>query len=492
MSSMLAHYGRLIAATALIAAILAFDSLLIRPMAFVLDTPSAAIAQWAQALLALLLTLLAIRVAKRELIGGVLARRSGTAVPQLVSDVAGAAIFFTGMCFILAAVFKRDITGFLAAGGATIMVLGLALRDMVLAAFTGVVLNIEKPFKPGDMVRIADKFQGRVERITWRATVLQTNANECVIVPNLMLANAIIVNLDSPDRRSRRTLEVVIDYDTSVESAERILYAAALGASLVLKVPPVVSARRLERDGVVYEIAFTIPDFADFKRAEHEMIKSVLNCMRDAGITVSFPKIENIPAAARAAIANRSLDSFHLVQQCRVFRGLPDEICARIAQGLIEHALPKGAVIVRAGEPRHSLFIVGEGLARRLTASRDGSAIREERFIATEAFGRRALFCLDAQAATVTAETNVLLYELTQDAIATLLWETPELKAMMAQALAQLGSPPDGKPELPVGATVLKRHVALYEGQIEACYGGNPGAGKLPSTPGEEPVAVHG
>ena len=151
-------------------------------------------------------------------------------MPQLVSDVAGAIIFFTGLCIILSMVFKRDITGFLAAGGASIMVLGLALRDMLLATFAGIVLNIEKPFKPGDMIRVADKFQGRVERITWRVTVLLTNTNETVVVPNLMLSNAIIVNLDSPDTRTRRGLEVVIDYDTSVESAKRILYAAALAS----------------------------------------------------------------------------------------------------------------------------------------------------------------------------------------------------------------------------------------------------------------------
>jgi small-conductance mechanosensitive channel len=44
------------------------------------------------------------------------------------------------------------------------MVVGLALRDMLLAAFTGVLLNVEKPLKPGDMVRINDKWQGKVEK----------------------------------------------------------------------------------------------------------------------------------------------------------------------------------------------------------------------------------------------------------------------------------------------------------------------------------------
>lgn len=477
------NYGRLLMAITVFAVILLVEGLLIGPMAFVLGAPAAALAQWAQAALAVGLTLLAIRLAKRELIGGLLARRSGSAVPQLVSDIAGTIIFFVGLCLILSLIFKRDITGFLAAGGASIMVLGLALRDMVLAAFTGIVLNIEKPFKPGDMIRVADKFQGRVERITWRATVLLSAANETIVVPNLMLANAIIVNLDSPDTRTRRSLSVAIDYDTSVESAERILYAAALASGIPMSLPPVVFARKLERDGVEYEIAFTIPNFADFKRAEHDMIKSVLKCMRDARITVSFPKTEIIRSEARATIANRSLDSFYLVQQCRLFRTLPDEVCATIAQNLVEHALAKGSVIVRAGEPRHSMFIVGEGLARRRTTNRDGSGTIEEQFIATESFGRRALFCLDTQAATVTAQTDVLVYELPHTALIPLFAERPELKATMALALAQLSIDPGASNDEPARNIALRRQVALYEGQIEACYGNKPEPRRLAVVP---------
>ena len=196
------------------------------------------------------------------------------------------------------------------------------------------------------------------------------------------------------------------------------------------------------------------------------MIKSVLKCMRDARITVSFPKTEIIRTEARAAIANRSLDSFYLVQQCRLFRNLPDELCTRLAQSLTEHSFRKGAIIVRAGERRHSLFIVGEGLARRLIATGDGSAAVVERFIATEAFGRHALFCLDLQVATVTAETDVLIYELGRDAIARLFAEDAALKAVMALAMAQASTaagPPDSAEQ--------RRQVALYEGRIEACYG---------------------
>ncbi|WP_163484839.1 hypothetical protein, partial [Escherichia coli] len=74
---------------------------------------------------------------------------------------------------------------------------------------------------------------------------------------------------------------------------------------------PAVNARRMERDGVVYEVAFTIANVADGKAAEHAMIKSILERMRDAGINVTFPKTEMIHTERRAAIANRSLDTYY-------------------------------------------------------------------------------------------------------------------------------------------------------------------------------------
>ncbi|OYU46855.1 MAG: hypothetical protein CFE31_19510 [Rhizobiales bacterium PAR1] len=463
------HYGPLTAYAALSYLFLTQEALLTQPLAFVTGTPAGTIIQWQQAILLFQLTLLVIRLVKRELIQGVMARRAGQEMPQLVNDLAGAILFLTGLGIILSSVFKKDITGFIAAGGASLMVLGLALRDMVLAAFTGVVLNIEKPFKPGDLVRLADKFQGRVERITWRVTVLQTATNELVYVPNLMLANAIIVNLDMPDKRSKRFLEVAIDYDTSVESAERILYAAALGSGVAMIGAPAICARKMERDGIVYEVAFTIGNIADGKNMEHAMIRSIVERMRDAGITVTFPKSEVIHSERRAPIANRALDSLNLVQQSKLFRGLDAEICQRIAAELIEHAFPKGKTIVRAGDATHSMFIVGEGLAKRVHTTRDGSDVVTDRFIATESFGRRSLFCLDNHAATVTAETDMLLYELTSASLTKIFGQSPELLGVMAHALAEMNWPPAGIAD--VDGSEFRRRVNLYRGQIEASYG---------------------
>ena len=467
-------YGRL-AIIAVVLGMLAFlDKLFTGPLAFVSGMSDTTLGQWVAAAFAFVLVLLLARIVKREIIHGWLERRWGKQIPQLIGDIAGGLVLFIGICAILALVFKRDITALVATGGASLMILGIALRDILLALFTGVILNVEKPFVVGDMVRINDKWQGKIERITWRTTMLQTPANEMIFIPNLSLSSAVIVNMMLPDARSKRYVEVVIDYDTSVESAERILYAAALGAPGVKHIgAPAVCARKMERDGVLYEIAFTITHYDDRKQAEHAVIKSVLQRMRDAEITVSFPKSEVIHSRQRVPIANRSLDVFHLVEQCRLFRGLPDEVCHRFSDALIERHFAAAAPIVQAGERRHALFIVGEGMAKRTLSDREGSKVVQERFIATEFFGRRSLFACQPQAATVLAETAVLLYELDRRTLARLFEETPELMQTLARSLANLGwheAHAESSNSEPPPA-VIERLVNVHLGQIESNYG---------------------
>lgn len=466
-------YGKLLTTILVLGGLVYLDSLFTGPLAFVFGLSEASLGQWLLATLCLALVLLATRMVRREIVHGWLERQSGQAVPPLIGSLVGGLMLFLGICAIMALVFKRDITALVATGGASLMILGLALRDVLLALFTGIVLNVEKPFRVGDMVRINDRILGRVERITWRTTVVQTPNNETVYVPNLSLSNAVILNMAQPDTRSKRSVELMIRYDTSVDSAERILYAAALGApGVVHVVPPTVFARKLERYGVVYEVAFTIPNYADGKKAEHAVIKNILQCLRDADIT----------SPARTKIANRSLDVFHLVQQVRLFRGLPEEVSLRISQLLTPRQYSAGAAIVAAGEQRNAMFIIGEGMARRTSSDREGASVRNERFMATEAFGRKALFACQTHNATVIAETAVLAYEFDRTALAQLLTETPALIDVFARALARLnwseahgGAAPEKAPK-----EAIERLVNIHRGQIQANYGAALDAPSLP------------
>jgi CRP-like cAMP-binding protein len=120
------------------------------------------------------------------------------------------------------------------------------------------------------------------------------------------------------------------------------------------------------------------------------------------------------------------------------------------------------------------MFIIGEGMAKRIGTDRAGASVVSERFMATEAFGRKALFACQGHSSTVVAETAVLAYEFERRALARLLAETPELLETFAMALAQLHyrETHPGRAEDDLPAAAIARLVHLHRGQIEANYGG--------------------
>ena len=91
------------------------------------------------------------------------------------------------------------------------VVIGFALQDTLGNLFAGLAIQIEKPFRVGHWVRVADT-DGQVSEITWRATKVRTKAGNFVIVPNSTLSNDTIINYSEPtaeitDRgRGRREL----------------------------------------------------------------------------------------------------------------------------------------------------------------------------------------------------------------------------------------------------------------------------------------------
>ena len=472
-TSILKAYGKLGVVTALFGILLWLDDLFARPIAFVLDISSSSLVEWEAALFLVCLSLLVAKVIKREVYQGFVLDKKGTPVPPLVEQLTTSAIVFIGFLLILAFVFKRDITAFLTTGGIGLMVIALALRDMLLGAFTGVLLNLERPFKPGDMVRLLDKFQGRIVKITWRTVVINNVAGETIVVPNVLLANAVIVNLDGEQGLAKSDIQVLIDYDTSIESAERILYASVLRADdVALRTAPMISARKLEKEGILYEVSFTVNSIAQVKRAEHAIIKSILNGMRDAGIGIAIPKTGMIHLKNTPVIADRSLDSFYLVQQCRIFSYLPEQFCKRIAEMLIPRHVARGETIVEMNQMKQSLFLVGEGMVKRMITNQDGSGIIQQNLISTEFFGRRALFYGQSQAATVSAETNVLIYELTHKALSSLMLESTDNIMIFSRALAtwrwHVESP--NTSEIEPDEEALAYLINVERGKIEAFY----------------------
>jgi MscS family membrane protein len=111
------------------------------------------------------------------------------------------------------------ITSLLAGLSVGGLALGLAAQDTVANLFGAVAIFLDKPFYPGDSIRV-EGYEGAVEAIGLRSTRLRNADGYRVTIPNKTMGNAIITNIT---RRPiiRTEVNLKLTYDTPAEKVKR-------------------------------------------------------------------------------------------------------------------------------------------------------------------------------------------------------------------------------------------------------------------------------
>ncbi|WP_298494829.1 mechanosensitive ion channel family protein [uncultured Maritimibacter sp.] len=104
----------------------------------------------------------------------------------------------------------------LGAAGIIGLAIGFAVRDTVENFIASVLLSVRQPFAPNDSVAI-DGQEGKVIRLTSRATILLSFDGNHVRIPNQAVFKATIVNYSrNPERRFEFDIRVAWDTDLAV------------------------------------------------------------------------------------------------------------------------------------------------------------------------------------------------------------------------------------------------------------------------------------
>ena len=83
----------------------------------------------------------------------------------------------------MATVFDKSITGIWATSGVFGVVLGIALRNVILDVFIGLSMHVEQSFRIGDWAMVhqnrrENHIVGQVIEINWRTTRLKTTGEK--------------------------------------------------------------------------------------------------------------------------------------------------------------------------------------------------------------------------------------------------------------------------------------------------------------------------
>jgi len=120
-----------------------------------------------------------------------------------------------------------DLSSLAVGAGALGLGVGLGLQQAVNNFVSGLILLFERSVKVGDFVELTNGLQGTVRSINVRSTVLTTNDNLDVVVPNSIFTNSVMTNWTMTDVSRRIHVPFGVAYGSDKELVTRAALEAA-------------------------------------------------------------------------------------------------------------------------------------------------------------------------------------------------------------------------------------------------------------------------
>lgn len=214
----------------------------------------------------------------------------GRGVGLLLGRIAQYVVLVLGFLVALSTVFPsfkaRDLIQVLGIGGVAI---GFAFKDILQNFLAGIIILISRPFRIGDQI-IVKEFEGTVEDIQTRATIIRTYDNRIVVIPNTVLFSQEVTVLTASAKR-RSEYDVGIGYGDDIDRAKEIALRTLASLDSVEKDPPPdVLTVGLDLSTVNLRVRWwTVPMRADVLKSQDEVLSGLKKALTEEGIDLPFP-----------------------------------------------------------------------------------------------------------------------------------------------------------------------------------------------------------
>ncbi len=160
-------------------------------------------------------------------------------IEESVARIARRWILFLEVILLVVAsmlVVRIPLTVFAFMGGAVAIGAGFGMQNLLKNLISGLMLLIERPFRPGDLVEVGE-IRGRITDIGMRSShILDANGIE-TLIPNSSFIEQNVTNWTLSNQSVRIVINVGIAYGSPVREAKKLLIQAAEEHGLVLDEP---------------------------------------------------------------------------------------------------------------------------------------------------------------------------------------------------------------------------------------------------------------
>lgn len=193
--------------------------------------------------------------------------------------------FLLGATIVIPSLNPGDL---IAGLGVSSVAIGFAFKDILQNWLAGLLILLRQPFETHDQIEV-NGYEGTVERIETRATIIKTYDGQRVVIPNSdIYTNALLVKTAHEKRRSQ--YDVGIGYGDGIEEACEVIRKAVAGVADVEKEPGVEALPwDLAASWVTIRIRWwTHSRRADVVRVHSEVILAVKNALDQAHIDMPY------------------------------------------------------------------------------------------------------------------------------------------------------------------------------------------------------------
>lgn len=213
---------------------------------------------------------------------------------------AGVIVLFA---FIAARILQLDTGDVLLSGAVFGAVLGVILAPIVASVISGLFVLADQPFEIGDMIELVDEGQkGFVDDITLRYTKMFTLDNTFIVIPNSTIRDRDVINYSAEDERTRRSLEILVTYESDVEAARTLTERAARRVEEVISggpdirigktrfpAAPTCFIEEYADDGVLLLLRYWVEEPYRLQAVESEVKTNIWNDLEDADVDIAYP-----------------------------------------------------------------------------------------------------------------------------------------------------------------------------------------------------------
>jgi small-conductance mechanosensitive channel/CRP-like cAMP-binding protein len=387
----------------------------------------------------LLSTALVVALVNRYVWDWYFEKRKQTPIPHFLREVFGGLIFLVALLLVLSVGYHAEsqLKGLLAGSGIAVIILGIAGQNLFGGIIAGMSLQINRPYKVGDWLKVGETY-GEVREINWRSTRLCTNDTIYLDIPNNEIVKTTIVNLHYPTEIHAMRIRVGVDYNVPPNRVKDALGRAASNARGVLANPPVkVFLVDFADHSVTYEIKFYMGNHARINEVNDAVRTNVWYELKRQRIKIPYP-VQDL-YLHRPAV--RSVDEDH--EEARaILRGEPLFDCLSDAQieDLVKQSelnhFGRGEHVIEEGAEGDSMFILLRGAAE-VSIAKNGSTIAVATLCSGDCFGEMSLLTGEKRSATVRADGDCYVMEISKDVMGEVIRESPDCLKQLSELLAK-------------------------------------------------------